>query len=92
MTAMFRSRWMDWEKSNTSKVGSAKGDKSPSGTSGTSMDRRFDTLVGEHHENENPSPVVCLFCQQPVERGTPGTGALGGEDLHMDCYWRQHPK
>ena len=33
--------------------------------------------------------VVCLICGQPVERGTPGTGALAGDDLHMDCYWKR---
>ena len=30
MTEMFRSRWMDWEKSNTPRVRGAKSDKSPS--------------------------------------------------------------
>ena len=31
------------------------------------------------------APVLCIFCRQPVKRGQPGTGALAGEDLHMDC-------
>ena len=34
------------------------------------------------------APVLCLFCRQPVERGTPGTGALAGDDLHTECLTR----
>lgn len=29
--------------------------------------------------------VLCIFCGEPVERGTPGTGALAGQDLHLEC-------
>ena len=43
---------------------------------------------GEKSSIDNPSPVVCIFCGQPVVRGTPGTGALNGDDLHMACYER----
>ena len=43
---------------------------------------------GEKTSADNPSPIVCLFCHQPVERGIPGTGALAGQDLHMNCYKR----
>ena len=35
--------------------------------------------------------VICMFCRQPVERGTPGTGALAGADLHVDCYRKKYP-
>lgn len=35
--------------------------------------------------------ATCFLCGQPVERGTPGTGALAGQDLHMDCYWKKYP-
>lgn len=112
MTAMFRSRWMDWEKSKTSKVEGAKSPpedsntpklrgakdaKSPSGTFGTSQHGRFQSGAAfdtgcpseqQRHDESNEISPVCLFCRQPVERGTPGTGALAGEDLHMDCYER----
>ena len=48
---------------------------------------------GGYELNEiNELSPVCIFCGEPVERGTPGTGALAGDDLHMACYWRQHPK
>jgi hypothetical protein len=30
-----------------------------------------------------------FLCLDPVERGKPGTGALAGEDLHLDCYRKQ---
>lgn len=43
-------------------------------------------VAGGNGENENQKSVVCIFCSEPVERGTPGTGALAGEDLHTDCY------
>ena len=39
----------------------------------------------ELNELNELSPT-CIFCRQPVERGTPGTGALAGADLHVDCY------
>lgn len=32
------------------------------------------------------APVLCIFCGEPVERGEPGTGALAGDDLHMNCW------
>lgn len=43
-------------------------------------------VAGANRENEKPENVVCFLCGQTVECGTPGTGALAGEDLHMDCY------
>lgn len=39
--------------------------------------------LNEINELNNP---ICLFCRQPVERGTPGTGALAGDDLHLNCF------
>lgn len=48
--------------------------------------------VPERSENiEAVGQAICIFCRQPVERGTPGTGALAGDDLHMDCYRKQYP-
>ena len=41
---------------------------------------------GGNASSDSPAPVVCIFCGELVERGTPGTGALNGEDLHLDCY------
>ena len=38
--------------------------------------------------HENVDAPTCMFCRKPVQRGTPGTGALAGKDLHMDCYIR----
>jgi hypothetical protein len=49
------------------------------------------TVAGGNRENVNPLPAICIFCRQPVGRGTPGTGALAGNDLHMDCYWKRYP-
>lgn len=50
------------------------------------------TVAGGSARNENsPVTVVCLFCGEPVERGTPGTGALVGKDLHMNCYRKKYP-
>jgi len=38
----------------------------------------------------NSAPVLCIFCGNPVDIGTPGTGALAGELLHMGCYRTRH--
>ena len=53
-------------------------------------------LLAHGTEAEKPltapsSPIICIFCRKPVERGILGTGALAGEDLHMDCYWKRYP-
>lgn len=45
--------------------------------------------AGENTSADNP--IVCIFCGEPVERGTPGTGALNGDDLHVQCYRRRYP-
>ena len=50
------------------------------------------TVAGGTPKNENPESVVCIFCGEPVERGTPGTAALAGADLHMDCYRKRYPR
>ena len=45
--------------------------------------------AGRYEINElNELSPTCMFCRKPVQRGTPGTGALAGKDLHMDCYIR----
>ena len=49
------------------------------------------TVAGGNRENVIPEAVVCIFCGEPVERGTPDTGALAGDDLHMDCYRKRYP-
>ena len=42
---------------------------------------------GAYEINElNELSPICIFCRQPVERGKPGSGALAGDDLHMDCF------
>ena len=39
-------------------------------------------------EAQIDADIICFFCGEPVEIGTPGTGALAGEALHMSCYER----
>ena len=77
MTA-FRSKWMDWKPDELSYQQTDKTDKSPSVS--------FVSAVNVRSE------AICLFCRRPVERGTPGTGALNGVDLHMDCYRKRYPQ
>jgi hypothetical protein len=48
------------------------------------------TVAGGNPENENQEPIVCIFCSEPVERGTVETGALAGDDLHIDCYRKRY--
>jgi hypothetical protein len=49
------------------------------------------TVAGGKRENENPSPAICIFCRQPVERGKADTAGLGGHDCHTRCYWQRYP-
>lgn len=78
MTA-FRSKWMDWKPADTCCQRTCKTIKSPSVGFVGSLD------------TDSEAEIVCIFCRQPVEPDTDGTGALAGEDLHMDCYRKQYP-
>ncbi len=80
---IFRSKWLDWKSADTTSQRSYKRHKSPSVAFVAPLD-----MVSA----ENPSPIVCIFCRQPVKRGTPGTGALAGQDLHMACYEKANGK
>ena len=53
---------------------------------------RLATVAGGNRENENSESVVCIFCGETVERGTPGSGALGGADLHTACFEKANGK
>ena len=80
---IFRSKWLDWKSADTTSQRSYKRHKSPS----VAFVAPLDTVSAE-----NMSPIVCIFCRQPVERGAPGTGALVGQDLHMACYEKANGK
>ena len=77
MTASY-SKWMDWKPTDSCSQRTYKTNKSP-----------FVGSVGSVNKDSEP---VCIFCRHPVERGTVGTGALAGDDLHMDCYRKRYPQ